>query len=260
MYKLIAVALTITMLFGCESKMNEINRELSANQAQFSPLLASIENYRATNGAYPSALSDLGNLNIPKIVPSKNFKSFRPTQLTYEVGRDHTFFRVSYGLNDVDDYERLGFSIYSSIEPQWVTTTYITPLPHLEAEHYGSAYIASRSREKLDLAVQSLLSAARLNSDYPCRNFWHEWIIKSLGQGDSSPVVPLMGEREFIMYTDQEQRPVYGFAVNEVLYPSGTIPLKIVTGVYQMTLKSPEWKLMQTCDSANRRQFSTKLR
>ena len=132
-YRLITVVLTTTMLFGCESKMNDINRELSANQAQFSPLLASIENYRATNGTYPSALSDLGNLNIPKIVPPENFRSFRPTQLKYEVSRDHTFFRVSYGLNDAEDYERLGFSIYSSIEPKWAITTYITPLPHLEA-------------------------------------------------------------------------------------------------------------------------------
>jgi hypothetical protein len=241
------------VLLGCRPSQEEVEvgREVSSRQSIFFPVVDALNRYYSANGGYPKDIADLKGVDIPKVLTSSKLQSFRSKQLTYEVSRDRSFFRVSFGVYNKYDYERFAISVYSSIDSKWITTRSVEVMPHVEAMYYGAAYLMDSSKLQLDLSVRSLLDANRLSSSHGCRNLWRDWIVKAIGIGSKDKVVLPGNANEVLTYWDLKKRSGYAFEISEELYKPMTNPIKIVRGVYQITPNSNEWKLLQKCDSSN---------
>jgi hypothetical protein len=246
-----ALASILCVLLGCGPSQEEVEREVSSQQSTFLPVIDTLNKYHSAHGTFPKYLSHLQSVDIPKVIAPPKLESLRPKQLTYEVSRDGSFFRVSFGLYDNNDYQRFAISAYSSIDSKWITTRNIEQMPHVEATYYGAAYLMESSKMQLDLSVQSLLDATRRNSNHGCRNLWRDWIVKALGSGSQDKVVLPGNTDEVLTYWDLKKRSGYAFAISEELYEPMTNRLKIVRAIYQITPNRDEWKLLQKCDSSN---------
>lgn len=247
-----AVLSSLLCLAGCGPTQEELIVELRMQQAAFEQILVAIERYKDAKGAYPETLREVNGLVVPSITISLKSATLYSLPLKYEVSRNRDFFRVIYGISDKDDYELGATSSYLSTAKKWDTSSYIGPMHHVEARHYGTQYTASRSRKQLELAVLSLLDAAKANSAYPCRNFWQDWINKNIGTGESAnPALPNVGQgNESRMYVAENGEPVYGFVFAKRLYRPMTKSLSIVIAVYRFQGKNIGWKLVQACDSS----------
>lgn len=239
-------------LVGCGPTQNELAAELRAQQTPFEQVVIAVERYKAAKGIYPETLGDVKGLAVPSIALPLKSATLYPLPLKYEVSRDRDFFRISYGIADKDDYELNATSSYLSTTKKWDASGYIKSLPHVEAWHYGTQYAASKSQKQLELAVLSLLDAAKANSAFPCRNFWQDWIDKNIGTGElANPAIPNVGEEnESRMYVTENGEPVYGFVFVNKTYGGMTKPLSIVTTVYRYQGKESGWTIIQTCDAS----------
>jgi len=239
-------------LAGCGPSQDALKAELREQQTTFEQILISIERYKVAKGAYPENLRDVDGLAVPSIVLSLKSATLYPLPLTYEASRNRDFFRITYGIADQNDYELHAMSSYLSTVKKWEISRYTERLPHVEARYYGSQYTASQSQKQLDLAVLSLLDAAKTNSAYPCRNFWQDWIDKNIGTGEPpNPVLPNVGEEnESRMYIAEKGEPVYGFVFTKKTYRPMTKPLSIAIAVYRFQGKKNGWALVQACDSS----------
>ena len=239
-------------LVGCGPTHKEVIAELNEQQALFEQVVISIERYKAAKGIYPGTLGEVNGLAVPSIVLPLKSATLYPLPLKYEVSRNRDFFRINYGIADKDDYELHATSSYLSTTKKWDTSGYIEHLRHVEARHYGTQYAASKSRKQLELAVLSLLDAAKASSAYPCRNFWQDWVDKNIGTGESAnPVLPNVGAvHESRMYVAENGEPVYGFVFTKKLYDPMTRPLSIAIAIYSYQGKNLGWELVQACDSS----------
>ena len=224
-----------------------------AQQNIFALVASSIEQYHLANGSYPSRLDEVENLSIPMVSLPEGFNSLRTSPISYQVSRDRSFFRLTYGIRDSEDYNLHASLSYLSLTKKWDLTHYLERFTHVEATHYGSQYQKSRSREYLTLAVLSLLESAKSNSAYPCRNFWKEWVVKAIGPGEpmKNPLPKRQGIDEAAVYVTENGQPAYAFEFQSKLFSSMTKPLVIVEAVYQMEAMGNEWNLLQQCDSSS---------
>lgn len=151
---------------------------------------------------------------------------------------------------DPKDYPVQASSSYLSLVKKWEDGSVDQRMVHVEANYYGRLYRESGSAKYLDLAVSSLLDAAKFSDAYPCRNFWNDWVIKAIGPGQSlgSPLQKPFSGRAAVVYAAQDSREAYAFSVQGKLYPPITYPLDIVVSVFQSDKDSPEWHLVRLCD------------
>lgn len=253
--RLLVCFLTIITLVGCKPapSQGDLEAKVLAQQHIFAVVANSIEHYHAANGSYPTRLAEVENLAIPMVSLPERFNSLRAAPISYEVSRDRSFFRLTYGIHDSEDYNLHASLSYLSLTKKWDLTHYLEQLTHVEAAHYGSKYQKIRSRDYLTLAVLSLLESAKSNSAYPCRNFWKDWVVKAIGPGEpmKNPLPKRRGIEETAVYVTKNGQPAYAFAFQSKLYPPMTKPLMIVEAVYQTEAMGNEWNLLQQCDSSS---------
>ena len=246
--------LLILTLVGCGPSRNDLEAELLSQQPTFARVVDLIEQYRSTKNVYPATLDDVENLTIPEVTLPSRFKSLRTAPVSYEVSRDHSFFRLTYGIYDPDDYELHATSSYLSFDKRWNpwNPRHVERLAHVEATYFGAQYLQNHSRKYLNLAVLSLLDAARANSAYPCRNFWKDWVVEAIGSGQplSRPLPKLSVVDEAVVYVAENGQAAYAFAFQSRLHHPTDKPLMIVIAVYQIEKGDAEWTLVQQCDSS----------
>ena len=240
---------------GCRPvpSRNDLEALVLAQQPTFALVAESIEKYHLSNGIYPLSIEEIKGHGVPSIALPERFKSLSAPPLRYEAARDRSFFRLTYGIHDADDYELHAGMSYLSLTKEWKLNDNRGLLSHVEATHYGEQYKKTLSNEYLTLAVQSLLDSAKANSAYPCRNFWKDWVVNAIGTGQPMERrLPLLaGINGATMYNTDNGRAAYAFAFQSELYPPMTTPLMIATAVYQTTNGGKDWALVQHCDSSN---------
>lgn len=242
-------------LVGCNPapSKGDLEAKVLAQQHTFAVVANSIEQYHSAKGSYPSRLDEVENLAIPTVSLPERFNSLRAAPINYEVSRDRSFFRLTYGIYDSDDYSVHASLSYLSLNKKWDLARYLEGLTHVEAAYYGGQYQKTLSRDYLTLAVLSLLESAKSNSAYPCRNFWKNWVVKAIGSGQlmSHPLPKRSGINESVVYVTKNGQPTYAFAFQSKLYPPMTKPLMIVQAIYQKQTVGNEWTLVQQCDSSS---------
>jgi hypothetical protein len=250
------LVIAVGVLAGCgvgKPSQSELEKILLQQAPSFSLLIEKIEKYRIENGRYPDDMPAAG-IESPILVGlPENLKMFHSNPAHYEVARDRSFFRVTYGVNDPEDYDLYASSSYLSFEKEWKVGHYGERFPHVEAKYFGAQYQQSHSYNSLELAIFSLLEAAKSNSAYPCRNFWGDWVDKSLGigalQSSSLPRVPVEGEVR--IYAASDKKKSYAMAIDRKLFLNTKKPLPFVTGVYRLNKGGKKWMLVQQCDSSS---------
>lgn len=252
--RILVCFLALITLVGCKPapSQGDLEAKVLTQQDTFALVANSIEQYHSAKGSYPSRLDEVENLIIPTVSLPEHFDSLRTAPISYEVSRDRSFFRITYGIHDLDDYNLHASLSYLSLNKKWEITRHLERLTHVEAAHYGNQYQKTFSRDYLVLAVQSLLDSAKSNSAYPCRNFWKDWVVEAIGSGElmKHPLPKPLAINETVMYVTKNRQPIYAFAFQSKLYPPMTKPLMIVEAVYQMDAVGNEWTLMQQCDSS----------
>ena len=253
--RLFSCFLAIITLVGCKPAPSQADLEahVLAQQHTFTAVANLIEQYHSAKGSYPSSLEEIEGLAVPTFALPDCFNSLRAEPVSYEVSRDRSFFRLTYGIYDSDDYNLHASSSYLSLNKKWDATRHLRRFSHVEAAHYGSRYQTTLSRDHLTLAVLSLLDSAKSNSAYPCRNFWRDWVVKAIGSGElmKRPLPTLPEINETVVYVTKDGQPAYAFEFKSKLYPPMTKPLMIVEAVYQTGTVSDEWTLVQQCDSSS---------
>lgn len=244
--------LLLIALIGCKPARVELDEHVVAQQPNFTHVVSAIEQYRQRVGKYPAALGDIQDLSIPPVVVPPGFEGFQAEPLRYEVSRDRSFFRLTYGIYNPADYEHYSFSTYLSLSKSWDREGHLHQLHHLEARHYGARYQQGRSIKDLDLAVQTLLDAAKSNSAYPCRNFWKEWVVAALGDGKAlqQPLPNMPAVEEAVMYGAANDQSAYAFAFHAKEYRLNKKLIPVVVAIYRMAEQDREWALVQQCDSS----------
>lgn len=250
------LVIAVGALAGCgggKPSQFELEKILLQQAPSFSLLIEKIEKYRTENGRYPDDMPAAGIESPILLALPENLKMFHTNPAHYEVARDRSFFRITYGVNDPEDYELHASSSYLSFEKEWKVGHYVERFPHTEAKYFGAQYQQSHSYNSLELAVSSLLEAATSNSAYPCRNFWEGWVDESLGigalQSSSLPKVPVEGQ--FRLYATSDKKKSYAMAIDRKLFHNANKPLPFVTGVYKLDKDGNKWVLMQQCDSSS---------
>lgn len=253
--RILVCFLAIITLVGCKPvpSQGDLEAKVLAQQHTFAVVANLIEQYHSAKGSYPSRLDEVENLAIPVVSLPERFNSLRTAPISYEVSRDRSFFRLTYGIHDSDDYNLHASLSYLSLNKKWDITRHLERLTHVEAAHYGNQYQKTLSRDYLTLAVLSLLESAKSNSTYPCRNFWKDWVVKAIGSGEltNHPLPKRPGINETVVYVTKNGQPAYAFAFQSKLYPPMTKPLMIVEAVYQTEAVGNEWTLVQQCDSSS---------
>lgn len=253
--RLFVFILAFIQLAGCNPAPSRgaLEERVLAQQHSFAAVANLIEQHASAKGSYPSKLEEVENLAIPTVVLPEGFKSLRAAPTIYEVSRDRSFFRLTYGIYDTDDYALHASLSYLSLNKKWGPTQHLERFTHVEAARYGNQYKATRSRDSLTLAVMSLLDSAKSNSAHPCRNFWKDWVINSIGAGElkKHPLPKRPGIYETIVYETNEGQPAYAFQFKSKLFPPMTKPLMIVEAVYQMDPVGGDWAVVQQCDSSS---------
>jgi hypothetical protein len=246
--------LAIITLVGCKPapSQGDLETKVLAQQHTFAVVANSIEQYHSAKGSYPLRLDEVENLAIPTVSLPERFSSLRTAPISYEVSRDRSFFRLTYGIHDSDDYNLHASLSYLSLNKKWALSRYLEGLTHVEAAYYGSEYQKTLSSKYLTLAVLSLLESAKSNSTYPCRNFWKDWVVKAIGSGQpmNHPLPKRPGTIESVVYVTKNGPPIYAFAFQSKLYPTMTKPLILVEAVYQKQAVGNEWTLVQQCDAS----------
>ena len=231
---------------------DDLEAALVKQQPKLDVLAVAIEKHKETTGDYPTTLSEIQIKSMPSVSLPAAYKSLRTALPQYELAREKSFFRLTYAVSDANDYNIYAASSYISYDKQWQVNWDPERFIWLEIRHYGQDYQGRHSARDLDLTVQSLMEATKNNSAYPCRNFWQEWVVSSLGQGgsgrESFPTVNDSGEVSIYPALDGEG--AYAFVTTEKPYRPMTKPLRIVTAVYRLEDKSTGWELLQTCDSS----------
>lgn len=254
--RLCTFLIAAAVLAGCglnKPSHQELEVALRQQEAQFSTVIDKIEKYRSENGRYPDDLQTVGDTTISSVELPSKFKALRKSPLRYEVARDHSFFRVTYGISDPEDYELHASSSYLSLEKRWKVGRYFEPFPHVEAQYFGAQYQQDHSPESLSLTISSLLEATKSNSAYPCRNLWVDWIEKALGSGELQslgfPALPVVGETKF--YATKDPQAAYAVVIDRKIFSPVQKPLPFVIGIYQLSKRSTAWVLVQQCDSSS---------
>lgn len=245
--------LVVTALAGCgvdKPSQHELEMALHQQEPRLSVLVDKIEKYRTDNGRYPSDLQAFGNATDATADLSSQFKTLRTAPAQYEVARDHSFFRLTYGLSDPEDYELHASSSYLSFEKRWHVDRYVERFPHVEAQYFGALYQQGHSPESLRLTIASLIEASTSNSAFPCRNLWAEWIDKALGAGEpQSILVPsLPGSGQTDVYATKNSELAYAIAIDRKIFGSMKKPLPFVVGIYEKN--KGNWELVKQCDAS----------
>lgn len=247
------ILMVVVVLAGCgvnRPSQHELEMALSQQEPRFSAVIAKIEKYRSENGRYPSDLHAFGDAATPSVELPSQFKTLRTAPAQYEVARDHSFFRVTYGISDSEDYELHASSSYLSFEKQWKVGRHVERFPHVEAQYFGGRYQQGHSSESLSLTISSLIEAAKSNSAYPCRNLWADWVEKALGVGKPQslmvPALPAAGETN--IYVAEDTKLAYAITIDRKIFGPMKKPLPFVVGIYK--LNRGNWVLVQQCDSS----------
>lgn len=253
--RLLLFVLALIALFGCDPSpsQGDLEKSVVSQQASFAAVTNLIEQYGSVEGSYPSTLEEVEGLTVPTVAVPDRFTSLRAAPISYEVSRDRSFFRLTYGIYDSDDYSLRASSSYLSLNKRWDTIQHLDRLTHVEAAHYGRQYQATLSRDHLTLSALSLLDSAKSNSAYPCRNFWKDWVVRAIGSGDTGqhPLPRRPEIDESVVYFTKDGRPAIAFEFKSKVFPPMTKPLMIVESVYQMDVVSGEWTLLKQCDSSS---------
>lgn len=248
--------IAVIALAGCgasKPSQSDLESILRQQKQQFSVLIEKIEKNHSEKTQYPNDLNAIDAASIPSIALTEKHKTLRTTPAHYEVSRDHSFYRVTYGVSDSEDYEIHASSSYLSFEKDWKVGRYVERFPHVEANYFGSQYQQSHSYKFLELAVSSLLEAAKSNSDYPCRNLWGEWVDKALGVGMLKQLQfpDLPAAKEVRLYTTSDKKKTYAVAMDRKVFRNTKEPLTFVVAVYKLSSGSNNWVLVQQCDSSS---------
>lgn len=248
--------IVFAVLAGCgvsKPSQHELEMVLLQQEPRFSAVIDKIEKYRAENGHYPSDLQAVSDVASPLVDLPSQFKTLRTAPAHYDVARDRSFFRLTYGISDTEDYELHASSSYLSFENGWKVGRHVERFPHVEAQYFGARYKQGHSSESLTLAISSLLEAAKANSALPCRNLWAEWIEKALGTGEpqylGSPALPVVGETKF--YATRDNKVVYAILVDRKIFSPMKTPLPFVVGIYEWRKGNTAWAAVQRCDSSS---------
>lgn len=246
----------VAVLAGCgvnKPSQNELEMALLQQEPRFSAVIDKIEKYRTENGHYPIDLQAVSAVTFPSVDLPAHFKTLRTVPAQYEVARDRSFFRVTYGISDPEDYELHASSSYLSFENRWKIDRHVERFPHVEAQHFGARYQQGHSFESLSLTITSILEAAEANSAYPCRNLWADWIEKALGAGApkhlGSPALPVIGETKF--YATSDNRAAYAVVIDRKIFRPMKTPLPIVVGIYEWRKENTAWAVVRRCDSSS---------
>jgi hypothetical protein len=246
----------VAVLAGCgvsKPSQNELEMVLLQQELRFSAVIDKIEKYRTENGHYPSDLQAVSDVAFTSVDLPAQFKTLRTAPAHYEVARDRSFFRVTYGISDAEDYELHASSSYLSFENRWNIGHHVERFPHVEAKYFGARYQQGHSSESLSLTITSLLEAATANSAYPCRNLWADWIEKALGAGApqhlGSPSLPVVGETKF--YTTRDNKAAYAVVIDRKIFSPMKTPLPFVVGIFEWRLENTAWAVVQRCDSSS---------
>lgn len=251
---LLTIALT-GLLSGCDSpniSQDELEAALIKQQPHFNTLAQAIERHKERNGYYPTTLSDVSIEQIPDVTLPTKYKTLKAAQPQYELSRDKSFFRITYAVEDGDDYNVYAASSYSSLKKQWQTEWDPELFNWLEIQHYGKLYRQNRDRQHLDLTVQSLLDTARGYKGTTCNNFWHEWVIWSLGTGEGTKgYPPIDASAKVDVYEASADKYAYAFVVTEQAYPYIKNPLRIISEVHRFDEEKNAWELLQACGASD---------
>lgn len=244
----------VFLLSGCGDSgisRQELMRELEKQSPRFQFIVDSLDKHYEIHEKYPLSLSELNIDDVPPVLVLQEHSHVEPSGLKYSVARDRSFFRLSYGLTDTHRFSHgYTFASYSSPDRKWDYSTYLNSLPHVESRYYGALFAETRTTASLEMAVSSLLDAARGNATaLPCRNFWRSWVDTALGQGQGTSYdfqhSPGLEAR---LYSSMDEGRSYMFLFRDKLFPPMTKPLSIVVAVYRThSIESGEWVLHQQC-------------
>lgn len=252
--RLVTLLFVTLLLVGCEGNKpskQDLEDLLIQQESRFAAVSTLIERYRREHGDYPSSLQTVGDgARSAAILPTRGFESINADSAVYEVARDRSFFRLTYAVGDKEDYELHASYSYLSFEDTWKLDQHIYTFPHIEAKHFGAQYQQGRSAKSLELAIASILDAAKGNRAYPCLNLWPEWIEEALGKGEPQyRKAPLLPVDQATLYASKDNRVIYAIAIDQKKFSNRDKPLRFVVGVYEWRRGSRSWALVQHCDS-----------
>lgn len=245
----------ISCLSACSEShitQEELEAVMVKQQPKLNTLAIAIEKHKERTGKYPTKLSDVAIQQLPKIDLPVRYKSLKSVPPFYKLSRDKSFFRITYAVEDGDDYNVYAASSYSSLKKQWQSEWDPERFNWLEIQHYGNLYRQNREGRYLELTVQSLLGTARGSKGITCTNFWHDRVVRSLGPSRDAQGYPILDEAAKVtVYETKTHKTAYAFVTTEHVYPPMKKSLQIISAVHRFDNKKNAWELLQACGASD---------
>jgi hypothetical protein len=215
-------------LAGCGQRpAAQLDSEVQKARSQVAPVIEALLAYEGKHRKFPQTLGELG-IEAPNIAKKAPAGSLSTGPLQYQAARDGSFARVFYWVADEGDYEVSSTGLYDTRVRTWTEVSDLSPFPYEEAQHFGRTYRANSAPAPLELAVASLVDAAKIGP-HPCRNLWQGWVFEALGPGrplQAAPADLLPGSgAPPVEYRSADGRSAYAFVFREEVHKPMKKPL-----------------------------------